>query len=343
VTANSSYTYKFKDCIIATGSIPKELRELPFDGQNILSSSQLLELKEVPTSLIVVGGGYIGLELGVAFAKLGSKVTILEALDSILFGIDESLLDVIMANLINLNIDVVTRVKILASDIKDDKVCLKVLDAKNLEREFWAEKCMVAVGREPNLATLGLENIGVAVDEKGFIKVDKQCRTNIANIFAIGDCTGKDLLAHKASYEGKIAAEVLVGKKSFIDYMTLPYIIFSDPEIAYTGLSKEQAEKQGYEVIIGKFPLTANGKALICSQGVGFVQVVADKHTKRILGVQMVGCDVSNLIAQATLAIEFGATVEDLALVVHAHPTISESLMEAAEASLGYGIHTLKR
>jgi dihydrolipoamide dehydrogenase len=341
-TEDSSQTYKFNDVIIATGSRPAELRVLPFDGKRILSSTEALNLEEVPKRLIVVGGGYIGLELGTAFAKLGAKVTILEGTSSLLPGTDPSLTKMVTRKLKKLGVEVFTDAMVQGGENTGDEVVVRAT-LKGEEKSFTADYCLVAVGRKPNTDELGLQFAGVETDERGFIKIDNQCRTNVEHIYAIGDCAGGALLAHKASYEAKVAAEAMCGMNSVIDYQAMPFVIFSDPEIAYTGLTEAQAKEQGYDPVVSRFAFQANGRALSMNHADGFAQVVADRETKQVLGVQIVGPEASSLIAEAVFAVEMGANAEDLALTIHAHPTLPEVLMEAAEGILGHAIHMVNK
>ncbi|SFJ47081.1 dihydrolipoyl dehydrogenase [Thermoflavimicrobium dichotomicum] len=341
-TEDSSQTYQFNDCIIATGSRPAELPILRFDGKRILSSTEALNLKEVPNRLIVVGGGYIGLELGTAYAKLGSQVTILEGTKSLLPGTDPALTRMVTRRLKKLGVTVVTEAFVQGGEVNGDEVTVKA-EVKGEEKTFTGDYCLVSVGRKPNTDELGLDLIGVELDERGFIKIDNQCRTNVEHIYAIGDCAGGALLAHKASYEAKVAAEAMSGHPSVIDYQAMPFVIFSDPEIAYTGLTEEQAKAEGYTPAVSRFAFQANGRALSMNNADGFVQIVADQETKRVLGAQIVGPEASSLISEIVLAIEMGATAEDIALTIHAHPTLPETVMEAAEGILGHAIHMVNK
>lgn len=342
VTEDSGQTYQFQDVIIATGSRAAELPLLPFDGKRIISSTEALELQEIPKRLIVVGGGYIGLELGTAYAKLGSEVTIIEATGTLLPGVDPMITKMVSRRLKKLGVKVITNAVVESGQNTGEEV---VITAKvnGEEQSLTTDYCLVAVGRVPNTSELGLEAIHVELDEKGFIKIDEQCRTNVDHIYAIGDCAGGDLLAHKASYEGKVAAEAICGKKSIIDYQAMPFVIFSDPEIAYTGLTESEAKEKGYQPIVSRFPFQALGRALTMNRTDGFVQVVADEETKRVLGVQIVGPEASSLIGEAVFALEIGANAEDLSLTVHPHPTLSEGIMEAAEGILGLSVHMINR
>lgn len=342
VTDTSSQSYKFNDVIIATGSRPAELKILPFDGKRILSSTEALNLQEVPNRLIVVGGGYIGLELGTAFAKLGAEVTILEGTQSLLPGTDSMLTKMVTRKLKKLGVTVITEAMVQDGEVKGDEVTVRAT-VKGEEKSFTADYALVSIGRKPNTEDIGLDLIGLELDDRGFIKIDKQCRTNLDHVYAIGDCAGGALLAHKASYEGKIAAEVVAGMNSVIDYQAMPFVIFSDPEIAYTGLTEEQAKAEGYDPVTSRFAFAANGRALSMENADGFVQIVADKETKQVLGVQIVGPEASSLISEGVFAIEMGANAEDIALTIHAHPTLPETFMEAAEGILGHAIHMVNK
>lgn len=341
-TADGEQLYTYKDLILAIGSLPTELKSLPFDQERILSSTEALTLQEVPKHLVVVGGGYIGLELGTAYAKFGAKVTILEGSDTILPGTDPMLTNVVKRHLKDLGVTVITNALVQGGENTGEEVNVR-FQVNGKEETVTGDYCLVSIGRKPNTGNIGLENIGVELDQRGFIKINNQCRTTVDHVYAIGDCAGGDLLAHKASYEGKIAAEVASGQKSVIDFQAMPFVIFSDPEVAYTGLTEKAAKEQGYNTISSRFPFQANGRALSVSDADGFVQIVAEQETKRVLGVQMVGPEVSSLIAEAVFAIETGATAEDLSLTIHAHPTLPEPLMEAAEGIMGHPIHMLSK
>jgi dihydrolipoamide dehydrogenase len=338
----SSQTYKFNDVIIATGSRPAELKVLPFDGKRILSSTEALNLHEVPKRLVVVGGGYIGLELGTAYAKLGAEVTILEGTKSLLPGTDPALTKMVTRKLKKLGVTVVTEAMVQGGEANGDEVTVRAT-VNGEEKTYTADYCLVSVGRRPNTDELGLDIAGVERDERGFIKIDNQCRTNVEHIYAIGDCAGGVLLAHKASYEAKVAAEAMCGVSSAIDYQAMPFVIFSDPEIAYTGLTESQAKEEGYDPIVSRFAFQANGRALSMNNADGFVQVVADRETKQLLGVQIVGPEASTLISEAVFALEMGANAEDLALTIHPHPTLPETIMEAAEGVFGNAIHMVNK
>jgi dihydrolipoamide dehydrogenase len=338
---NDSAQYKFQHCIIAAGSRPVELKAFPFGGR-ILSSTEALNLREIPRSMVVIGGGYIGIELGQTFAKFGTKITILEGSETVLSGFEPELSRLVERNLKKSGAELYTKAMAKEAKQTDEDVTV-TFTVNGEENQVTAEYVLVTVGRRPNTDNLGLEAIGVKMSDRGLIEIDRQCRTSAPNIYAIGDVVPGPALAHKASYEGKVAAEAIAGQASAIDYRALPAVVFSDPEIASVGLSETQAKEQGYEVAAGKFPYAANGRALSLNASAGFVKIVADKQSGHVLGAQIVGPEASNLIAEIGLAIEMGATAEDIALTIHAHPTLGEMVMEAAEGALGHPIHQLQK
>jgi dihydrolipoamide dehydrogenase len=334
-----SAQYKFQHCIIATGSRPIELKPFPY-GKRILSSTEALSLREIPKSMVVIGGGYIGIELGQTYAKFGTRVTILEGTETILPGFEKDLSRLVGRSLQKLGVEVYTEAMAREARQSEDEVAV-TFTVKGEEKEVSADYVLVTVGRRPNTDELGLQAIGVKMSDRGLIEIDEQCRTSVKNIYAIGDIVPGPALAHKASYEGKVAAEVIAGLPGAIDYKAIPAVVFSDPEIASVGLSETEATKQGYAVAVGKFPYAANGRALSLNANEGFVKIVAEKESGLVLGAQIVGPESSNLIAELGLAIEMGATLEDIALTIHAHPTLGEMVMEAAEGALGHSVHQL--
>lgn len=339
---SESPRYRFKNCIIATGSRPIELKPFPF-GERILSSTEALSLKEIPKSMIVIGGGYIGIELSQVYAKFGTKVTILEGTDSILPGFEKELSKLVAKSLDKSGAEVFTEALAQKSEVTDKDVTV-TFTVKGEEKKVTAEYVLVTVGRRPNTdGELGLDMINVKMTDRGMIEVDKQGRTSIPHIFAIGDIVAGPALAHKASYEGKVASEVIAGHSSEVDYKAMPLVVFSDPEIASVGLSESEAKSKGINVAVGKFPFAANGRALSLNAGDGFFKIIANKDTGVVLGAQIVGLEASNLIAELGLAIEMGTTLEDIALTIHAHPTLGEIVNEAAEAALGNAIHIMNK
>lgn len=332
--------YRFNHCIIATGSRPIELPAFPFGGR-IISSTEALALTELPKSLVVIGGGYIGIELGTVFAKFGTKVTVLEGGNQILPGFEADMVRLVERRLKKLNVDIVTGALAKGADQTDNSVTVNA-EVKGEAKSFEADYVLVTVGRRPNTDELGIKDIGMKLTERGLIEVDKQGRTSIPNIFAIGDVVAGLALAHKASYEGKVAAEVIAGHNAEVDYKVIPSVVFSDPEMSSVGLSEREAKEKGIDIITGRFPFAANGRALSMNAGEGFVKIIAEKDTHLVLGAQIVGPEASNIISEVALAIEMGATLEDIELTIHAHPTLGEVTMEAAELALGRPIHVVK-
>ncbi|MCM3087286.1 dihydrolipoyl dehydrogenase [Bhargavaea ginsengi] len=336
----SAQTYKFKNAIIATGSRPVEIPSFKF-SKRIIDSTGALNLEEVPGKLVVIGGGYIGTELGSAYANLGSEVTILEGAKDILAGFEKQMTQIVKKGLKKKGVEIVTQAMAKGAEETDNGVKV-TYEAKGEEQTIEADYVLVTVGRRPNTDEMGLEEAGVKFGERGLIEVDRQGRTSVSNIFAIGDIVPGPQLAHKASYEGKIAAEAIAGEKSEVDYLAIPAVCFTDPELATVGLNEEQAKAEGYEVTAGKFPFGANGRALALDASDGFVKLVSRKEDGLLLGAQIVGAGASDMIAELGLAIEAGMTVEDIAMTIHAHPTLGEISMEAAEVVLGNPIHILK-
>jgi dihydrolipoamide dehydrogenase len=331
---------EFKHCLIATGSRPIELPGFEFDHETVLSSDDALQLQEVLDSLIVIGGGYIGLELGTVFAKLGTKVTVVEMLDQLLPGTDPELVRVVERKLKALGVEIHLQSK--AKSLKKGEGSAKLaVETPKGEITLEAEKVLVSVGRRPNSDELGLEQAKIERDGQGFIQVNENFQTVNPRVYAVGDVIGGPMLAHKATHEGLVVAELLAGKPAGADWQTIPAIIFTDPEIAYAGLTEKEAKEQGYKPLVGRFPFAALGRALTMGETDGFVKVIADEETHVVLGVQIVGPEASTLISEAALAVEMGARLEDIALTVHPHPTLPEALMEAAEVALGHPIHIL--
>lgn len=336
----SSQTYTFKDCIIATGSTPIEIPSIPYSDR-VINSTGALNLKEKPEELVVIGGGYIGLELGTAYANLGAQVTIIEGEKDILSGgYEKQITQVVKKRLKNKNVTLITQAK--AKGVEELKDGVKVTyEAKGKEEVVEADYVLVTVGRRPNTDDIGLEQVGIEVDDKGLIKIDKQCRTSIEHIYAIGDIVEGPPLAHKASYEGKVAAAAISGEKSAVDYLAMPAVVFSDPEIAIVGYTQEEAKDKGFKVKSSKFPFAANGRALSLNDSDGFMKLITREEDGLVIGAQIVGANASDMIAEIGLAIETGVTAEDLALTIHGHPTLAEITMEAAEVALGTPIHTM--
>jgi len=326
----------FRQAVIATGS---RVIELPAaNGLPVWSSTEALQIPSVPERLLVVGGGYIGLELGLVYAGLGSDVSVVEFLPRLLMGADPDLVKVMMKHAEDRLSMVMSASKVVG--LEHGGAGFKVdieHDGKTETREY--DQVLVSVGREPNTDDLGLENTGVEVDERGTIQTNTQCRTAEKNIYAIGDVAPGPMLAHKASREGKVAAEVITDHKSRFDNRAIPCVVFTDPEIAWTGITEVAAKEQGINVNVGKFPLSALGRAWTLDRPDGLVKVIADAENGLVLGIGMVGPHASELISEGTLALEMGATLEDLMVTIHPHPTLSEALNEAAEVAAGAPTH----
>lgn len=335
----SSQTYKFNNCIIATGSTPIEIPSFKF-SERVLDSTGALNLKEIPKKLVVIGSGYVGTELGTAYANFGTEVTFLEGAKDILGGFEKQMTQVVKKSLDKKGAKVVTEA--MAKGVEETKDGVKVsYEANGKEESIEADYVLVTVGRRPNTEELGLEQLGIEKDDRGLIKVDNQGRTTVKNIYAIGDIVPGPALAHKASYEAKIAAEAISGEKSAVDYNAIPAVAFTEPELATVGLSEQAAKDAGYNVKASKFPFAANGRALSLNTTEGFLKLVTRKEDGLIIGGQIAGPNASDMIAEIGLAIEAGMTAEDIALTIHAHPTLGEITMEAAEVALGTPIHTM--
>ncbi|MBS5912233.1 MAG: dihydrolipoyl dehydrogenase [Paenibacillus macerans] len=339
---HESPRYRFKNCILATGSRPIELKPFPFGGR-ILSSTEALELQEIPGSLIVIGGGYIGAELGQMFSKFGTKVTIIEGMDSVLPGFDKDMTRLVAKSMAKTGIEIVTNAKAESAEQTDKNVTVKY-SVNGESKEITADYLLVTVGRRPNTdGDLGLDLAGVELTDRGLVKVDHQGRTSNPKIFAIGDIVAGPALAHKASYEGKVAAEAISGLPSVVDYKAIPAVVFTDPECSSVGYTEKEAKEKGINVKAGKFPFAGNGRATSLNQPDGFIKIVANADNNVVLGAQIVGIEASNLIAELGLAIEMGATLEDISLTIHAHPTLGEIVMETAELVEGHPIHVIAR
>jgi dihydrolipoamide dehydrogenase len=339
--ASGKVTIQADNIVVATGSRPIEIPGFKFDGNRIVDSTGALAFDAVPERFVVIGGGYIGMEIGTLYAKLGSKVTVVEALPGILSGNDPEIVQVVARKAKKLGIEVMTGAKAKSWSEQGGRAAV-VLDVGGNEVTLEADKVLVSVGRRPNCEGLGLEEVGVKV-ERGFITVDKRMRTNVPGIYAIGDVAGQPMLAHKASREAEVVAEVIAGHKAEFDVRVIPAVIFSDPEVASAGLTADEAKQRGRDVKVGKFPFVALGRAIANADTDGFVKVVIDAGTKEVLGIHVVGNGASDIIAEAALAIEMGALADDLSLTIHAHPTLPEAIMEAAKASLGEAIHIQNR
>ena len=330
---------EFEHAIVATGSRPIEIPNFGFDGDRILSSRDVLSLDSVPDSMVVVGAGYIGMELATVYQKLGCDVTILEQLDDVLPAYEPDVSEVVRERAEDLGIDF--HFGYSAADWEEHSQGLTVTGetTDGETGEFDAELCLVAVGRTPVTDTLNLEATDIETDEGGFIVTDEQTRTTHDGIFAVGDVAGEPMLAHKAFTEGEVAAEVAAGEPAALDQQAIPAAVFTDPEIATVGMTEQEAREAGFEPVVGQMPLRASGRALTLDEKEGFVRVVADSDAGFVLGAQIVAPEASELIAEMTLAIEMGATLEDVAATIHVHPTLTEAVHEAVKGARGASIH----
>lgn len=328
--------------VISTGASFISLPGFQIDEKDILSAKGVLELDHAPKEFLIIGGGIIGLELGSVYLKLGSNVTVVELLDEILPGVDSSLIRVVKKHLRQEGVVFHTASQAKKLTKKSDGSLEVEVESKSEGKlTITANKILLSVGKKASIQNLGLDKAGVKTDQRGFIITNTKQQTNIATIYAVGDCTGMPFLAHRAMKQGVIAAEVIAGLPSESDFKSMPGAIFTEPEIAFVGMSEEEAAKNGYEVVTGRVPFAINAKAQAYQMSEGFVKVIMDKKTELLLGVEMVGPEVSNLISEASLAIEMGTTVEELAFTIHPHPTLPEVFNEAAEAALGKAIHIM--
>jgi dihydrolipoamide dehydrogenase len=333
----------FDHCIVATGSRPVELPGLPFADDPILDSAAALALETVPDRLVVVGAGYIGMELSTTFAKLGSDVTVVETLDDVLPGYEDDVARVVRRRAETLGVDFALGEWATGwREGADGGIVVTTETAEGEESAYGADRALVAVGRDPVTDTLDAENAGLEPTDDGFFETDEQCRTDVEGIYAVGDVAGEPMLAHAASAEGLVAAEAIAGDPAAVDARAIPAAVFTDPEIATVGLTEAEAREAGFDPVVGEMPFNASGRALTRGETDGFVRVVADADGF-VRGAQIVGPEASELVAECTLAVEMGATLEDVAATVHTHPTLSEAVMEAVENARGQAIHTLNR
>ncbi|MEM9802702.1 MAG: dihydrolipoyl dehydrogenase [Planctomycetota bacterium] len=330
------------DIVIATGSEPINIPGFECDEDDVWSSTGALAPEKIPGHLLVIGGGYIGLELGMMYRKLGAEVTVLEGTPGALPGQERDCVKVIERSLKKMGVKLITETFAQGWQQKGDK---KIVTAKTKkgEEKIECDQILSTVGRRPYSDGLGLENVGLQVTKQGFLDVDRQMRTKVPNIYAVGDIAGQPMLAHKGSHEGLVAAAVISGKDEQYDARAVPAVIFTSPEMSSVGLTEEQCKEKGLDYITGQFPFAASGRAMPLQETDGFVKIISDRKTDEVLGVHMVGPEVTELIAEAALAIEMGATTEDIARTIHAHPTLPESMMEAAEAVHGTVVHIYQK
>lgn len=330
----------FEHAVIATGSRPIQLPGFDFDDESILSSREALSVEAAPDDLLVVGAGYIGLELATVFTKLGTDVTVVEMLDHILPGFESDVASIIRERAEELGIDFHLGEAAREWTRTDNGVQVITETEMDDPQEYTAEKVLIAIGREPVLHTLALENAGLKPNEDGFLNTDEHGRTEVESIYAIGDVAGEPMLAHKASKEGIVAAQAIVGEPMDPGYRFVPAAVFTDPEIATVGMTEAEAEDAGVTPLVGKMPFSASGRAMTLGDPTGFVRIVTIKESGVLIGAQIVGPDASELIAELGFAIKQGATVDDIAETIHVHPTLTEAVMEAAENAMGQAIHT---
>ncbi len=330
--------FEFKNLILATGSSPMALPDIPFDHEVTIDSTDALGLEKIPTKMVVVGAGSVGIELGLVYAKLGSEVTIVEFQDKLLPFLDPELPRVLEKSLTKNSVKLLLSTKVEKVNRKNGKAEV-TYSQSDKQTTLESDKVLVAIGRRANTEDIGLDKIGLKVDEKGFIKVNEKMQTEIDGVYAIGDLIQGPMLAHRASHMGKIAAEVISGKPSAFDNLAIPGVIFSDPEIATVGLTESQAQEQGYKVKAGVFPFRALGRAMTIGETEGLTKVISDADSGIVLGVHIIGPHASDLIAEGALAVESASHIDDLTLTIHAHPTLSEGVEEAAEAVENKAIH----
>ncbi len=334
---------KFEHAILATGSAPVEIPGLEFDHKHIMDSSDALNLENVPKSLLVVGAGYIGLEIGSIYAGLGSKVSLVEMTDDFMPGADRDLVAVFSKKNKDLFESVMFNTKVTEAKASKKKVKVKLEGEHADKAKDTYDKVLVAVGRKPRTKNLGLENTKVEVTDKGFIKVNAQRQTAEPSIYAIGDITGEPLLAHKATHEGKVAAEAIAGHKTAFEPKAIPAVVFTEPEIAWCGLTETEAKAQDIDIKVAKFPWSASGRATTLGVNDGITKLIIEPETERILGVGIAGKSAGDLIPEGVLAVEMAAVAKDFTLTIHPHPTLSETLMEAAEALYGQSTHVFRK
>ncbi len=336
----SSQIITFDHCILATGSRPTIPGNLKLASDRVMDSAGALALQDIPGRLLVIGGGYIGCELGSVYAALGTKVSVVEMTPALVPGADRDLAAVLIRQLEKSFHHIMLKTKVVDMKEKGEKieVHFEGLHVDQPIQEF--DRVLIAVGRRPNNEDLGLENTRVQLDQRGFVKIDQQRRSNEPTIFAIGDLAGEPMLAHKASHEARVAVEVILGRPTVFDPRAIPGVVFTDPELAWCGLTEQQAKQDGREVKIVSFPWAASGRATTLGRNDGLTKLILDPHTEQVLGVGICGVGAGEMIAEGVLAVEMAARAADLKMAIHAHPTLSETMMEAAEIFFGHGTHS---
>lgn len=328
---------RFQNAILATGSYPASLPHLSLDSARVLDSTSALEIPDIPKSLLVIGAGYIGLEMATVYASLGSEVTVVEMTEGLLPGADRDLASVLAKRMEKVLHSLLLKTKVAHMEQESEGIRVRFEGAGEGEQVF--EKVLIAVGRKPNSAIPGLEQTQVELDEKGFIKVDSQRRTADSAIFAIGDVAGEPMLAHKASHEGRVAVEVIAGRRVLFEPQAIPAVVFTDPEVAWCGLTETEAKQEGRGIQVARFPWAASGRAVTLHRTDGLTKLIIDPETERLLGAGIVGPGAGELIAELVLAVEMAAVASDIKLSIHPHPTLSETVMEAAEVFFGQSTH----
>jgi dihydrolipoamide dehydrogenase len=339
--ADGEETVSVDYMILALGSLPTKIPSLSIDSPRVLDSTGALDLPEIPKSLLVIGGGYIGLELGSVYAALGTKVSVVEMTPGLLPGADRDLVRFLAQRVEKTFDKVMVSTRVTSMKASDKNVTVN-FEGEGAPKEATYDYVLVSIGRRPNAKIEGLDKTQVKVDAKGFIETDGQRRTAEPTIFAIGDVAGEPMLAHKASHEARVAVEAIEGQKAVFEPAAIPAVVFTDPEIAWAGITEAEAEKQGLKVEVAKFPWPASGRAIAIDRTDGMTKLIIDPETERILGVGIAGSGAGELIAEGVLAIEMGTTASDLKLTIHAHPTLSETLMESAEVFFGQATHVYK-
>ena len=333
-TTEGQKTVSFDNCIIAAGSSVARIPGFPYDDPRLIDSTGALELNDVPQHMLIIGGGIIGLEMATVYSALGSKISVVEWMDQLIPGADPELVKPLHRRIKKRYEAIYLKTKVIQIEANESGLTV-TFEGENAPEPQTYDRILMAVGRRPNGRAIGAEDIGIQVNERGFIPVDQQLRTNLPHIFAIGDIVSEPMLAHKATYEGKLAAEIIAGHKAIFDARTIPSVAYTDPEIAWMGLTEKEAIKQGIDYEKASFPWAASGRAISMAREEGLTQLLLDKNTRRILGAGMVGINAGELIAETVLALEMGADMEDISLTIHPHPTLSETVLFAAETAEG--------
>jgi dihydrolipoamide dehydrogenase len=332
-----------KGIAVATGSATIQIPGFDFDGMRVIGAREAVSLRRIPRRLVVIGGGVIGLELGMVYQGFGAELTVIELTETLLPGVDPDCIKVVERALTKRGAKIFKSAKAERWEPAGDGAARVHLTQDGKAQSIECDTVLVAVGMKPRSRGIGLEDLGVTIDQRGFVPTNERCETNVPGVYAIGDVSGPPMLAHKASKEGEVCAEVIAGKPAAKDWISVPNVIFTDPEIASAGLTEEVAKKQGLAIKAGRFPFSALGRAMSIGETEGFVKVVTDTGSGRVVGIHIVGPSASDLISEAALALEMVATAEDMAMTIHPHPTLGEALMEASAASLGHAIHIANR